>query len=353
MIEISLINILDILSISTAFMLGLLFLTTKSKNNKANVFLGLFLWSMTSEILSNFLDRESLDFSIVNTVSLTLPLFFLYVIKTLNYKFKLIYSLFAIPLLLEVLGIDPSHFIQYGICLLLLFYILKILKNHHKRLGDFYSDIENKTLSWAKNITYVYIFFYFFWITEEFAQGQFENISEYFEILSTILTLIIIFLIGYDGFTQPEIFNNSITASNEKEVLKLEAEQGNDEKINQQNEKHSIKIFHQLTEKIKDEKMFLQKDITIKTLSQKLKINEKEFSKLIKTHTDKNFYHYINQFRIEEFKQLLKTKKANHLSLLGLSEEAGFSSKSAFYRVFKLSENITPKQYQDQLNKSQ
>lgn len=41
-LEISLIDIFDISSISTAFMLGLMFITFKSKNNKANVFPGVF-----------------------------------------------------------------------------------------------------------------------------------------------------------------------------------------------------------------------------------------------------------------------------------------------------------------------
>ncbi len=180
---------------------------------------------------------------------------------------------------------------------------------------------------------------------------------EYFATASTVLTLMMIYWIGYNGFTQSEIFNATIFDSDEKEPPQPEVEASEKEiAIKDEDdgieEKATTGIFNQLTQKIKDNKLFLQKDITIRRLASQLKIDEKELSKLIKTHTKKNFYHFINQFRVEEFKRLLKTKKANHLSLLGLSEEAGFSSKSTFYNVFKTSEGVTPKQYQDQLNKS-
>ena len=74
---------------------------------------------------------------------------------------------------------------------------------------------------------------------------------------------------------------------------------------------------------------------------------------MINTYTQNNFYHFTNQFRVKEFKKLLLSTKAKQLSLLGLAEEAGFYSKSIFYTVFKDAEGITPKQYQNQLKKSE
>lgn len=356
-LEISPLSIIDILSIATAFMLGLLFLTSKSKNNKANIFLGLFLWSLTTEVLASFLDGQETETPIIATCLLTLPLLFLYVIKTLNYRFKSWYIVLVLPFLFEFTEIVPEPF-YYIFSILLLLYILKILNKHQQKLGDFYSYTENKTLSWIKTIVYTYLFFNIFWIVEELIGLQFEFIIEYFAITSSILTLVMIYWIGFNGFTQPETFNATVFNTNEKEAPQPETETSEkDIVINDEDsdieDQETTKLFHQLTQKIKDNKLFLQKDITIRSLSRQLKINEKELSKLIKTHTKKNFYHFINQFRVEEFKRLLKTEKANHLSLLGLSEEAGFSSKSTFYSVFKTSEGVTPKQYQDQLNKSE
>ena len=110
-VEINLFSLFDILSIATAFMLGLLFLTTKSKNNKANIFLGLFLWSLATEVLQSLIEGQEIEsVEIFGAGVLTLPLLFLYVVKTLNYKLKTIYLFFLAPLFIESLGFLPIYF---------------------------------------------------------------------------------------------------------------------------------------------------------------------------------------------------------------------------------------------------
>lgn len=344
--------IIDLISISTAFMLGLLFITSKSKNNKANIFLGLFLWSLASEVLGSVLEWQDIELPAIASGLLTLPLLFLYIIRTLNYRLKSWYILLIIPFITELTGII-SEMVYYIAGILFMLYILHILNKHRQQLGDFYSDTENKTLSWIRSIIYIFLFFYLFWTIEDIVSLQFEFVREYFALASSFLTLAMIYWIGHNGFHQPHIINASIETSEEKQSSKPKEDILPKENINEESKEHSANIFQQLTQKVKDEKLFLQKDITIRSLSHQLNINEKEFSKLIKIHTQKNFYHYINQFRIEEFKRLVKTEKANQLSLLGLSEEAGFCSRSTFYSIFKTSEGITPKQYKDQFNKSE
>ncbi|CAL2091445.1 helix-turn-helix domain-containing protein [Tenacibaculum sp. 190524A02b] len=340
-IEITIVSIFDILSISTAFTLGLLFITSKSKNNKANIFLGLFLWSLSTEVFTSFIDGQEIDVSIIYSGSITISLLFLYVIKTLNHRYETWHILLITPLLDELTDIIP-FFLFFTFNIFLLLYTFNILIKHLKNLEDFYSNIENRTLSWIKNIICIYLFFHSFWVIEDLIGLKFEFVTEYFAIVSTILTFIMIYWIGYNGFTQPEIFNTSILTSDEKKLPELAKKN-----------KETVETFNHFTKKIKDNKLFLQKDITIVNLSKQLEINEKELSKLIKIHTKKNFYHFINRFRIEEFKRLLHTEKANRLSLLGLAKKSGFQSKSTFYSVFKANEGITPKQYQNQLNKSE
>lgn len=355
-LEVSPIDLFDIFSISTAFMLGLLFITSKSRNNRANVFLGLFLWSLSFEVLGSFLNGHQVIMPIVTSGLLTLFFLFLYIIKTLNYQVKLWYLLLVFPISTEIIGIFPV-FITYVLSIFILVFILMVLKRHQQKLGDFYSETENKTLSWIKAIIYIYLFFYFFWIVEDIVGLKYEIATQYFSLTSTILTMVMIYWIGFKGFLQPEIFNLSILSAKSKiyDQDEMEENENPNNEIKSENcrSQYPDDTFHQLTYMVKSDKLYLQRDLTIRDLSRKLEINEKEFSKLINLHTQKNFYHYINQFRVEEFKRLIKTDKANHLSLLGLSEEAGFNSKSTFYSVFKTSEGITPKQYLDQVNRSE
>ena len=74
---------------------------------------------------------------------------------------------------------------------------------------------------------------------------------------------------------------------------------------------------------------------------------------MINEHSKTNFYQFINGFRVSEFKMLMQSPKAQQLSILGLAEEAGFSSKSTFYTAFKAVEGVTPKQYELSLKKSE
>lgn len=374
-IDISLFSLLDILTISSGLMLGLLFLFSKRENKRANVFLGLFLWSLTAEVFRTFAENQNISFLFPSSGWLTLLLLFAYVITTLNSRFRPLYAVLLLPFLFEVVDFGLPPILFYCISIALLIYTLQLIQKNEIKLGDFYSDLDNKTLSWMKAIIYAFLFFNLLWIVEDLLPEQLEPVRKVFAQVSAILTTGIIFWIGHNGFNQPDIFNQTIStgkevqheetslqnnlkqerATVEQKVPEVSVETEKLEPKHEQEKSHieTTDIFNQLSKKIKEEKLFLQKDVTIRLLARQLKINEKEFSKLIKTHTGKNFYHYINQFRVNEFKRLLQTPKAAQLSLLGLSEESGFYSKSTFYSVFKAAEGVTPKQYQDQLKESE
>ncbi len=332
-------SVLDILSISTAFVLGLLFISSKTKNRRANVFLGVFLWSLSLEVLGSFLESvQGISFTVPNTTLFTIPFLLLYVRKSLNLPINFYYLLLFIPGM--VINFYPiGHFIEYLFNIPILVYVLMMLKTHRSLLGDYFSALENKTLEWIKTIIFIFLFFHLLWIVEDIVGFQNENIGGYFAITSTILTFFMIYWIGYNGFTQPEIFSSLQFQMTTPEETALTIEEYQED--NQR--------FFEMSATIVERGLFKDPNLDLRSLSDQLEMKEKEVSRLIKSNTQKNFYHYINQFRIEDFKKLLTSPKASQLSLLGLAMEAGFSSKSTFYSVFKNTEGITPKQYQNQL----
>jgi len=62
-----------------------------------------------------------------------------------------------------------------------------------------------------------------------------------------------------------------------------------------------------------------------------------------------NFYDFVNQYRVEEVKQLMNSPKATQMTLLGLGMEAGFKSKASFNRAFKKFTKMTPSEYKQKL----
>ncbi|WP_299119719.1 helix-turn-helix domain-containing protein [uncultured Tenacibaculum sp.] len=344
--ELNLVSIIDVLSIATAIMLGFLLMTLKSKNKYANIFLGAFLWSLGIEVLESFLGAltfETIHIQVVQTTLATIPLLLLYVHSTLNVKFRKVYLLLFIPFVISNLVGFPEEEIkwfEYVFNLILLYIILKNIKEHQNKVTDYYSDIENKTLLWIRTIVYIFLFFHVFWILEDIIGFQNEIITQYFAFSSGILTFFMIYWIAYNGFSQQEIFTTSLFQTDEKKETQVDS-------IDTENQ------FKLMLEIMQREKLYLDGNLNLRLLSEKVNIKERELSKLIKTHTKKNFYHFVNQFRVQEFKKLLASPKAAQLSLLGLAQESGFSSKSTFYTVFKNVEGVTPKQYQESLKKSE
>jgi AraC-like DNA-binding protein len=353
-LELSFDSILDILSFATALMLGFLFLTVKSGNKKANIFIGLFLWSLSIEILQVLVQGFSEEQIIMPITGLFTILFlFLYVNQTINNEFKKWYLLLFIPgfiinifnyLYLDV-DIELLGFFDYIFNIFLLVFILKTIKKHKDDVSNYYSDLENKTLSWIKTIVFIFLGFHALWIIEDIVSFKNEDIIEYFAVLSTILTFFMVYWIGYNGFSQSEIFKNKLFIATEKEETIINKTDVLCEE--------SKKAFLILKVRIETEKLFTNRELNLRNLSIILEVKEKELSKLINEHSKTNFYQFINGFRVSEFKKLVASPKAKQLSLLGLAEEAGFSSKSTFYTAFKTIEGITPKQYELSLKESE
>jgi AraC-like DNA-binding protein len=60
-----------------------------------------------------------------------------------------------------------------------------------------------------------------------------------------------------------------------------------------------------------------------------------------------NFFNFVNKYRVEEAKLLLLNSKKEHYSILGIANEAGFSSKSAFNTTFKKVTGQTPSDFKN------
>jgi len=96
-----------------------------------------------------------------------------------------------------------------------------------------------------------------------------------------------------------------------------------------------------------NEKLFTQPDLKLSDVAGKLDITTHELSKLINENIDKNFTHYINEYRIKEAKQLIKKNSIYTIEAIG--NQSGFKSKSAFYKAFKKFVGTTPAKFKAQL----
>lgn len=57
------------------------------------------------------------------------------------------------------------------------------------------------------------------------------------------------------------------------------------------------------------------------------------------------FFEFINQFRIEEAKTLLRSESSSSLGIKEILYKSGFNNKVSFYNAFKNQVDITPSEY--------
>lgn len=93
------------------------------------------------------------------------------------------------------------------------------------------------------------------------------------------------------------------------------------------------------------EKSYLNPQLSINDLSEKLSVSTKNLSQVINQSFNKSFFDFINHYRIQEFQQILKESKDDKLTVLEAMYQAGFNSKSSFNTAFKKETGLTPTEF--------
>lgn len=100
---------------------------------------------------------------------------------------------------------------------------------------------------------------------------------------------------------------------------------------------------------MQEEKLYLDSELSLNDLSERMALSVHQLSELINQGHGLNFNDYINQFRVEEFKNLLQQSRFANDTLLAVAFEAGFNSKTTFNISFKKFTGLTPSQYKRSL----
>lgn len=86
---------------------------------------------------------------------------------------------------------------------------------------------------------------------------------------------------------------------------------------------------------LKDEKAYLDPQLTLVKLSEQLGINRKDISQVINQTEGQNYSNYIAQLRVVEAQRLLQDPNYSHYTIAAIAYESGFNSLSSFNTHFK------------------
>jgi len=66
---------------------------------------------------------------------------------------------------------------------------------------------------------------------------------------------------------------------------------------------------------------------------------------VINEHMGMNFYNLVNEYRVNEVKERMKSEDMKQLTILAIAFDSGFNSKSSFNTIFKEKTGRTPSEY--------
>jgi len=104
-------------------------------------------------------------------------------------------------------------------------------------------------------------------------------------------------------------------------------------------------LFNKILKSIEEDELYKDAEISLKSLSQSLNVTPQIISMVINQKSAKNFNGFINSYRIEEAKRLLKLEQYENYTVSAIAYEVGFNSISSFNTAFKKLTNDTPLAY--------
>ncbi|ALO15669.1 DNA-binding transcriptional regulator MelR [Salinivirga cyanobacteriivorans] len=366
-----------IIGIFEALFLGILVLTKRQKA-VPDYFLAVLLFVMGFTIVASYIEQ----YNIVNNypypffIHVSPPLIFLhgpllwFYIKsftTVKFKFKPHYLLHFAPFLLafilmwvstysmpaenriaemqsENFKANPIYPVMVnGIALFTQGYFiwgLLLISRYRKKIRNYYSKVENIDLSWLKFILVAAIIAYAI-NSLLFLGDYFLNLLNFqvLQLSTFIVGSLFILTMGFYGLRQTNVFYSV----NQPGInVEKQAHADNQQPLQTKDEA----FVHQLLEYMNIEKPYLKPDLTLKELSHQLNVSPDYFSGILNRNLHMRFFDFVNQFRVEAFKDACQDKAKQNFSIIAIAYDCGFNSKATFNRVFKNMTGYTPGAYQ-------
>jgi AraC-like DNA-binding protein len=222
--------------------------------------------------------------------------------------------------------------------------ILRILKIHRSTIETEFSSIEGKTFAWMH--VFLLLFGIFFIVLTIILLIAFH--SDNYDFIDKILSVALsftIFILGYYGLFQEEVFSNLITAPSTQNEQPEKEESSKEVTADAANSEEVKRIIAYL----EDKKPYLDESLTLTKLAEKLNMTRNQLSGIINNNLKSSFYDFINGYRVEEVKRLIADPENKNFTILALAFDSGFSSKSAFNNIFKKITGLTPTAYKKNL----
>ncbi|WP_350291999.1 helix-turn-helix domain-containing protein [uncultured Croceitalea sp.] len=98
---------------------------------------------------------------------------------------------------------------------------------------------------------------------------------------------------------------------------------------------------------LKKDNLFLDSNLSLDRVAKLLNVNRGKVSQTLNEYRQTNFNDFINAYRIQEAKVMIKNK--SEYTFEAIAVDCGFNSKSTFYTAFKKHSGMTPAKFRNQI----
>ncbi|MDX2479610.1 MAG: helix-turn-helix domain-containing protein [Desulfuromusa sp.] len=260
----------------------------------------------------------------------------------------------------ESIGILLSELIQYLQAFIYIGFTVVLIRKYRVAAKNNLANFNPDIFSWLwKLLILDFVIWSLFSLNGLLkATGSISGNNLYFSTLGDGLIIILIYSIAMAQWRNPRLFKiEQLTIDTTEDPENLEADSGtaNGETSSSPATTSSgalddnirsglLKVVRQ---HMQEQQTYLDNRLTLTSLSAAIGVSTHHLSEVLNQQEGKNFYQFVNEYRINYICERLKEDKS--IKILELAMAAGFSSKSTFNAVFKQFTNFTPSQYRNNL----
>lgn len=235
-------------------------------------------------------------------------------------------------------------FVSFAQMLLYLAFTFQLFYNYRKRIQEYFSNTYKLELNWILSFLIAFTALFLYSSLQDIIGSLIIELNYEQRWWLNIFMAIVVLFVGIKGYFTDTTKLNKLSFSFSPNPESIP-------QVKKKEEKVSTEEIEKLKNYMKSEKPYLNPDLNLSDLADELQINRAELSKVINSGFHKNFNDFINEYRVNTFKEKLNLGKHKQLSLLGIAYDCGFNSKATFNRVFKKITQISPTEFLNSIAK--
>lgn len=232
-----------------------------------------------------------------------------------------------------IIGIAVVHILVYWLASLF------TLRAYARGLKNEYSSVEKRRFRWLAWVLGVSVAMWLFWLL---GLALRTGWAAWLDLLAVPLGL---YVLAFAGLRQPAVFAEpraALPAQPRPPATDAGAARYARSGLDSARAgalRAKLEAFMEL------EKPWLENDLTLTQLAQRLETSSHHLSQLLNEDLGETFFDYVNRRRVTEVQRCLADPAYASQTLLAVALASGFNSKAAFNAAFKKHTGLTPSQF--------